>query len=217
MRSLPVNFRGVPMTVTLTRPDLYDGLAPAYDRLHARFLRLAGGAAQGVLEGAVAALLRPGMAVLDAGCGTGQLGRRLLGTEPSLRLTLLDAAPAMLAQARGLTARRVHGSLAALPFADGTFDLAVCAWALETLPAPGPALAELLRVLRPGRHLALAFCAEAAEADTLDRLVAGALRRRGTGRLLDADRIAADLRARGAARVRRVACPGPAAVLLVTA
>ena len=203
------------MTVTVLAPvDFYDGLAPAYDPLHARFLRLAGGAAQGALEGAVAALLRPGMAVLDAGCGTGRMGRRLLGVEPSLRLTLLDAAPAMLAAARNVPARRVHGSLLAMPFADGAFDVALCAWALETLPDPERALDELLRVVRPGGHLCLAFCAEAPEADAVDRLMARAIRRRGAGRLLDAHRIADALAARGAVRVRRIAGAGPAAALV---
>ena len=203
------------MTATAhTSGDLYDALAPVYGAAHARFLRLAGGAAQGALEGAAAALLGPGMAVLDAGCGTGRMGWKLLAAEPSLLLTLIDAAPAMLAHACDVPARRVHGSLAALPFADGTFDLAMCVWALETLPDAAPALGELMRVVRPGRPVCLAFCAETAEADALDRLVMRRVRRRGAGRPLDPDRIAADLAARGAARVRCVPCPGPAAVLV---
>lgn len=41
-------------------------IAPAYDRLHARWLRHAGGEAQSAFEGAVIALVRPGVRILDA-------------------------------------------------------------------------------------------------------------------------------------------------------
>ena len=38
----------------------------------------------------------------------------------------------------------------ALPFADDSFDSALSTWTLCTIPDPGGALRELLRVLRPG-------------------------------------------------------------------
>ena len=38
----------------------------------------------------------------------------------------------------------------ALPFADDSFDSALSTWTLCTIPDPGAALRELLRVLRPG-------------------------------------------------------------------
>jgi hypothetical protein len=44
----------------------YGGIATAYDRLHARWLRHAGGEAQSAFEGAVIALVRPGVRILDA-------------------------------------------------------------------------------------------------------------------------------------------------------
>ena len=201
-------------TVPITRVDLYDGIAPAYDRLHARFLRSVGGSAQSALEGAVTALLRPGLSVLDAGCGTARLGRQLSVAEPSIDLTLLDAAPAMLHRSRHLAARRVHGSLDALPFANVSFGLTVCAWAIETVPDVNAALAELTRVTAPGGHLCLAFCADVPNGTLIDRLMVNAVQARGTGRFLDPAEIVATLRRNPAWHVRRVSCPGPAAVIV---
>jgi SAM-dependent methyltransferase len=42
-----------------------------------------------------------------------------------------------------------------LPFADGGFDLVICAEVLEHIPAHDHAIAELARVLRPGGDLAI--------------------------------------------------------------
>ena len=165
--------------------DLYEAIAPSYDRLHARFLRLAGGGAQAALDGAATALLRPGLAALDAGCGTSRLGRRLMAAEPHLNLTLLDAAPAMLRHARDVSARRVHGSLTHLPFADGAFDLTLSAWTIETVWDIRAALIELVRVTAPGGHLCLAFCADIPGCDLLARAMIRAVRTRGTGVFLD--------------------------------
>ncbi|MBM7069134.1 methyltransferase domain-containing protein [Actibacterium sp. 188UL27-1] len=77
------------------------------------------GEAQCAFEGAAAALLRPGMAVLDAACGAGVVARRLLaGLDGPIDVILLDAAPAMLDQCRDIPARRLIGRIEALPFPD---------------------------------------------------------------------------------------------------
>lgn len=47
----------------------------------------------------------------------------------------------------------VEGDLAALPFADGSFDVITCSWVLEHLADPLRVFAEFCRVLRPGGHL----------------------------------------------------------------
>jgi ubiquinone/menaquinone biosynthesis C-methylase UbiE len=194
--------------------DVYDALAPVYERLHGRFLRLAGGEAQAAMEGALAAMLRPGLAVLDAGCGTGELARRLLALEPSLRLTLVDPSPRMLDRAGGMPARRVHGDMTALPLADASFDLSLALWSLETLERPEQAVRELVRVTQPGGAICLVHCAERGRLDWIDRAVVAALRRRRTGRLLDPARIEAVLRRAGAETLQRLACRGPAAALI---
>jgi SAM-dependent methyltransferase len=98
---------------------------------------------------------RPGVAALDAACGTGRHAEFLasLGCET----TGVDQSPAMLEVARQKlpAVRFEEGDLAALPFDDAVFDLAVCSLALCHLHDPAPALSELARVLRPGGRLVI--------------------------------------------------------------
>ena len=49
----------------------------------------------------------------------------------------------------------VNGDALALPFLDGAFDLVIAAEVLEHLPADEAAMAELVRVLRPGGTMAV--------------------------------------------------------------
>lgn len=84
----------------------------------------------------------PGVAVLDAGAGTGVAGdaARRRG---AAKVVAVDLAPAMLPASPAMP---VAADLLGLPFRDATFDLAVAAFSLGHLPSPGPALAELRRV-----------------------------------------------------------------------
>ncbi|MEW6278538.1 MAG: class I SAM-dependent methyltransferase, partial [Candidatus Eremiobacterota bacterium] len=96
---------------------------------------------------------------LDAGCGTGCITRALEQAFPDARILALDAAPAMLARARGRCRRsEFHtGNLdEPLPFADGAVDRIVCSNVLYSLPRPDFTLGEFQRVLRPGGKLVLA-------------------------------------------------------------
>jgi ubiquinone/menaquinone biosynthesis C-methylase UbiE len=140
--------------------SIYDRLAPRYDRLHRRWLRVGGGETVAALQGCLAAELRPGIRVLDAGCGTGALGRWIMAHEPRASLTLLDAAPGMLKRTQAIPAQRVHGDLLMLPFPTGWFDIVTCAWALETTGNPDRAFHELYRVVAPGGLLCCCFCTE---------------------------------------------------------
>ena len=110
----------------------------------------------GAVVGAVSA--RDGARVLDAGAGTGALSRRLIAALPGLDPVLVDLSPGMLAEAADLEAQRVVASVQALPFADGTFDVVVSAWVIETVDDPGDAVSEMLRVLSPGGALVYSFC-----------------------------------------------------------
>lgn len=96
--------------------------------------------------------------ILDAGCGTGRLGRVVCQSLSTTRPVSLDASPDMLGLVDPRLGPRVRGSLLALPFTDDSFDLAIVAWSLETTPDPQLGLDECLRVLRPGGTLAAAFC-----------------------------------------------------------
>jgi len=82
--------------------------------------------------------------VLDAGCGEG-----ILVDEYADRLTIEGV------DAHYSSTRVRAGSVTALPYADGTFDRALCLDVLEHLPYDQQplALAELHRVLRPAGEL----------------------------------------------------------------
>ncbi len=102
---------------------------------------------------AVAALAEVGpVALLEVGCGTGELAERC-ARELGCRVVALDQSMAMVeaTAARGVEA--VVGDVQVLPFADGSFDCALAAWMLYHVPDLERALAELRRVLRPGGRL----------------------------------------------------------------
>ena len=113
---------------------LYDRGVDGYDRYRALWLRLAGGGAEEAMVADARTLLRPGLRVLDAGCGTGALSRRLLSIQPDLDLTMLDISPGMLDRTRDIPGSHELGSIQALPYGPGSFDLIVSAWVIETVP-----------------------------------------------------------------------------------
>ena len=165
---------------------IYENLAPRYDRLHRKWLRHAGGEAQSALEATTRATLRPGMKILDAGCGTGAFARRLIAASHAhIEMTLLDPSEAMLAQCIDLPVTRVAGRLEALPFADSSFDVVTCAWALETTIYPEKAIGELRRVVRSDGVMCLIFCAEEGTTGVAGWLMRHAVTARRTGRFLN--------------------------------
>ena len=78
--------------------------------------------------------------------------------QPDIELTLVDLSAAMLARASGVPGEHVQGSVLELPFADGTFDVVVSAWVIETVPDPMRAVSEYLRVLNRDGHVLYTFC-----------------------------------------------------------
>lgn len=91
--------------------------------------------------------------VLEVGGGQGELAEWLQGELGAL-VTFVDQSERMveLARARGVLDAQV-GDVQALPFADGSFDLAVAAWMLYHVHDLDRGLAELARVLEPGGKL----------------------------------------------------------------
>ena len=169
----------------------YDRAAGSYDRSHDRWLRYAGGEAQCAFEGAATALLRPGMSMLDAACGTGTVVRRLLnGSRGKIDIALLDVSRQMLDQCHDIAARRVLGRMEDLPFADNSFDLVTCAWGLEVLNDPDPALREFVRVARADGRICLVFCAERPAGSMLGTLFSAHIRHSRRGRFLDTGTLA---------------------------
>jgi SAM-dependent methyltransferase len=105
-----------------------------------------------VIEEVLARLELPNTSrILDAGCGSGrnmvELARR--GTVVGLELSPTSVE---LARARGC-GEVVEGSLLAMPFADGGFDLAVCLDVIEHLEDDIGAMRELRRTVAPGGAL----------------------------------------------------------------
>ena len=101
----------------------------------------------------VLGLIDPTLAVGDLGCGTGQLTeivapyvRRVIAVDSSS--DMLAAARDRLTEARNVDLRQ--GELESLPIDGGELDAAMLSLVLHYSPAPGRALAEVARVLRPG-------------------------------------------------------------------
>ena len=96
---------------------------------------------------------------LDAGCGTGFLSFELAAR--GHRVTGVDFAPAMLAEARrkaterSVSVRFEQADAEHLPFPPASFDLAISRHVLWTLPHPEAAIDEWIRVLRPGGRLVI--------------------------------------------------------------
>lgn len=95
-------------------------------------------------------------AVLDIGCGTGEIIDRLAAKYPEATFTGIDLEEQHLDRARVRCAR--HGSRVsfrlgdalALPFEEGAFDYVVCRHVLQAVSDARRALSEIRRVLRPG-------------------------------------------------------------------
>jgi ubiquinone/menaquinone biosynthesis C-methylase UbiE len=130
---------------------LFDGIADRYQRARpgypahiADFI-------------AATAEIGPGAAVLEVGCGTGQLTERLAYS--SFRLTAIDPGPSMVAAGRRRLAdagvRFEITSFEELNAPEGSFDLVISGTAFHWID-PGVAFAKPARLLRPGGWLALA-------------------------------------------------------------
>ncbi len=138
---------------------LYDWIAPRYDRIKQYHPNDEDWYLGHPLTRALAGVDHP--LILDVGTGTGRLPATLLRCRFQGQVIGLDFSRRMLAQAaRNLDGYRdqviwVWQDAAHLPFDDAVFDAVTCMEALEFLPDPRGALAEMVRVLVPGGVLFL--------------------------------------------------------------
>lgn len=99
--------------------------------------------------------------ILDIGCGTGEITRRLAARYPQANLLGIDILESNLALARRDSrefGERIHyevGDAFALTASDASFDLVVCRHVSQAVPDFPKVLAELTRVLKPGGWLHL--------------------------------------------------------------
>ncbi len=138
-------------------------LAGGYPALASRFYdgALAAGTTRAVASvvARVTAELPEGAAVLDVGCGGGQVLVALAGERPDLKLTGIDASPTLVAAAEKRAdgrARFLEASALELPFADGEFDLVMSYFSIKHWPDRQQGLAECVRVLRKDGHVVVA-------------------------------------------------------------
>jgi ubiquinone/menaquinone biosynthesis C-methylase UbiE len=98
--------------------------------------------------------LTPTTRWLDAGCGWRLLGKDLEALENELvgraRLVVGVDLDFLHLRKHINIFRRIHASLASLPFPDASFDLVTCNMVLEHLREPLPMFQEISRVLAPG-------------------------------------------------------------------
>ncbi len=106
--------------------------------------------------------LRPGMRLLDAGCGPGTVSAGLARAVAPGEVVGLDAAPAVLEHARAHVdeesvdnASFVVGDIYKLDEPDESFDVVYANQLLQHLTDPVRALREMRRVLKPGGLLAV--------------------------------------------------------------
>ncbi len=106
--------------------------------------------------------LRPGLSLLDIGCGPGTITADLADLVAPGQAVGLDSSSDVIAQAeayaasRGVTNLRCEvGDLFSLRYDDATFDVVHAHQVLQHLVDPTGALVEMRRVLRPGGVLAV--------------------------------------------------------------
>ncbi len=93
--------------------------------------------------------------LLDIGTGHGRLLLELHGLKPELELFGLDISPAMIEVAKrnlkGVPADLRQGRAEQIPFPADFFDVVTCTGSLYLWDQPERGLAEIFRILQPGR------------------------------------------------------------------
>lgn len=145
------------MAETVVRQQ-YDRMADIYDQRWSTYI------AKTLSFLKTWAQISPQATVLDIGCGTGEFERLVLSEHPTQQIIGVDISQNMLAIAQ----QKCHAypnvsfhlsSATALPFANHSFDVVVCANAFHYFDDPHTALGEVKRVLKSnGTVVILDWC-----------------------------------------------------------
>jgi SAM-dependent methyltransferase len=129
--------------IDIAAPDAYRLWSSCYDDGLNPLLALEARVLRGRLD------ILPGRRLLDVAAGTGRWAA--YGHSKGAHVICFDASPEMLAIAAakpGLRGRMALADMRAIPFADGSADLAVCSFALGYLDSVCGVMTELARVSR---------------------------------------------------------------------
>jgi demethylmenaquinone methyltransferase/2-methoxy-6-polyprenyl-1,4-benzoquinol methylase len=131
---------------------MFDNIAPVYDAMNRT---MTAGLDRRWRRITAEEVVRPGDAVLDACCGTGDLA--LACARAGGRVTGLDFSERMLERARRKAPQLewVSGDVLALPFADASFEAATVGFGARNVEDLERALRELRRVLCDGGRLGI--------------------------------------------------------------
>lgn len=120
-----------------------------------------------------------GQQMVDLGTATGNVA--ITAARRGAEVSALDITPRMLeiadtrAHGEGLVIELVEGDIEDLPFADGSFDVALSACGLWFAPRPDVAVGEARRVLRDGGRLGLANFTPDGYMGRINELITGRL------------------------------------------
>ncbi len=124
----------------------------AYERMMGTWSRLAGEIFLDWLAP------QPGLRWADIGCGNGAFSQLIVDRCHPSEVQGIDPSEGQLAFARTRPAARLakfqQGDAMALPFGDGSFDVAIMALVIFFVPQPAKGLAEMTRVVRAGGTIA---------------------------------------------------------------
>ena len=103
--------------------------------------------------------LPTGLRWIDVCCGSGVLTETIVECSQPAAVAGVDISPEQISFARqhraGNNVAFEIANAMSLPFADASFDVAVCGFGLNYLPNPRHALEEFQRVIRPGSVVAI--------------------------------------------------------------
>ncbi|HOW68099.1 MAG TPA: class I SAM-dependent methyltransferase [Candidatus Paceibacterota bacterium] len=122
---------------------------------------------------------RPGLDVLEIGCGTGQITGWLAESVKPGKVVAMDFSPGMLAQAkaRGVPADFLLKDICREETVARRFDVVLCFHSFPHFRDPAAALRQIARYLKPGGHLLVMHLAGSAPLNAFHQKLGGAVGR----------------------------------------